>query len=207
MLRYSSLSCSCGGLELMVKTMGCATQLAPVHAETWQGLTKAKPCRKNIKGLVLVKELALVDPDDRMEVREQRLRGLPALRADIPMYDLLKVSWWGTPPLLTCLHMAWSKGEPAQWCQRVLHPRTPCVPAAQPCEPHLSLAAYGSTVAHTQGRAQSSSKPTLSTTLTRWMQEPWGWQREASAAASTSLTSPQRWGNDGGKPGQPPAPA
>ena len=57
---------------------------------------------------MLVKELALVDPDDRLEVKEQRLRGLPALRADIPMYDLLKVSWGWPPALLTCTHLAWS---------------------------------------------------------------------------------------------------
>ena len=48
-------------------------------------------CRQDIKGLVLVKELALVDPEDGVQVSQQRLRGIPELRADIPMYDLLKV--------------------------------------------------------------------------------------------------------------------
>ena len=56
-----------------------------------RGLTIWEPSRRqNIKGLVLVKELALVDPDDGVLVSQQRLRGIPALRADIPMYDLLK---------------------------------------------------------------------------------------------------------------------
>ena len=52
---------------------------------------------------MLVKELALVDPDDCEEVKEMRLRGLPALRADIPMYDLLKVSWRFRAPLSLAL--------------------------------------------------------------------------------------------------------
>lgn len=41
--------------------------------------------RQDIQGLVLIKELALVDPRDNLKVTSQRLRGLPALRADIAM--------------------------------------------------------------------------------------------------------------------------
>ena len=41
--------------------------------------------RKEIQGLVLIKELALVDPQDNLKVSSQRLRSLPALRADMAM--------------------------------------------------------------------------------------------------------------------------
>lgn len=45
-------------------------------------------CRKDIQGLVLIKELALVDPEDCLNITSQRLRALPSLRADLAMYAL-----------------------------------------------------------------------------------------------------------------------
>ncbi|GAB4822451.1 hypothetical protein N2152v2_009497 [Parachlorella kessleri] len=47
--------------------------------------------RENIIGLILVKELGLVDEDAGIRVKDLRLRELPFLRADIPMYAALRV--------------------------------------------------------------------------------------------------------------------
>ncbi len=46
-------------------------------------------CRKDIIGVILVKELALVDPDDAVPVTSLRLRPIPFLPAHTKMYDLL----------------------------------------------------------------------------------------------------------------------
>lgn len=43
------------------------------------------PLPQNIVGLILVKELVLVDEDAGVRVRDLRLREVPFLRADIPM--------------------------------------------------------------------------------------------------------------------------
>lgn len=51
----------------------------------WGDVMGGGDCRKDISGVVLVKELALVDPEDGLKVSSQRLRALPALRADMPM--------------------------------------------------------------------------------------------------------------------------
>ena len=96
MTQHAQQALRCRALGVACLIAACSTVGQHVAAEPILPCRQepAEPppcCRNNIKGLVLVKELALVDPDDCMEVREQRMRGLPALRADIPMYDLLKV--------------------------------------------------------------------------------------------------------------------
>ena len=48
-------------------------------------------CRKDIIGLLLSKELVLVDPANTVYVRDIPLRDLPRLSADTPMYDMLQV--------------------------------------------------------------------------------------------------------------------
>ncbi|PNW70423.1 hypothetical protein CHLRE_17g719250v5 [Chlamydomonas reinhardtii] len=47
--------------------------------------------RKAIIGLILVKELVLINPGDNTTVSALRLRELPRLAADTPMYDMLKL--------------------------------------------------------------------------------------------------------------------
>ena len=47
--------------------------------------------RKDIIGLLLSKELVLVDPANTVYVRDIPLRDLPRLSADTPMYDMLQV--------------------------------------------------------------------------------------------------------------------
>ena len=48
-------------------------------------------CRAHILGLLLVKELVLVDQYANIAVSTQKVRALPHLRADTAMYDLLKL--------------------------------------------------------------------------------------------------------------------
>jgi hypothetical protein len=45
----------------------------------------ATECRRDIIGLILVKELALINPEDRLTITEMRMRSLPMLRADTAM--------------------------------------------------------------------------------------------------------------------------
>ncbi|GAB4822256.1 hypothetical protein N2152v2_009302 [Parachlorella kessleri] len=47
--------------------------------------------RQNIIGVILVKELVLVDEDDGIIVKDLRLREVPFLRADIPLYEIFKI--------------------------------------------------------------------------------------------------------------------
>ena len=42
-------------------------------------------CRKDIIGLILAKEMVLVDPMENVYVRDMRTRDLPRLSADTPM--------------------------------------------------------------------------------------------------------------------------
>lgn len=48
-----------------------------------------------IIGLVLVKELGLVDETAGVRIKELRLREMPFLRADVPLYDVLKIFRFG----------------------------------------------------------------------------------------------------------------
>lgn len=47
--------------------------------------------RSQLLGVVLVKELVLLDPDDNVKVDSMRIRQVPFLPASIPMYDLLRL--------------------------------------------------------------------------------------------------------------------
>ncbi|KAK9798173.1 hypothetical protein WJX73_006777 [Symbiochloris irregularis] len=82
--------------------------------------------RHDIQGLVLIKELALVDPRDNLKVTSQRLRGLPALRADIAMYDLLKVFQTGRSHMVVLTRPPPNSPPPAPGTPQ--HPR----PASPP---------------------------------------------------------------------------
>ncbi|GFH06566.1 CNNM transmembrane domain-containing protein [Haematococcus lacustris] len=47
--------------------------------------------RKDIQGLILSKELVLVNPADNIQVSDLNMRELPRLPANTPMYDMLKL--------------------------------------------------------------------------------------------------------------------
>lgn len=51
--------------------------------------------KQAIIGLVLVKELGLVDETAGTRINELRLREMPFLRADVPLYDVLKIFRFG----------------------------------------------------------------------------------------------------------------
>ncbi|GLC43679.1 hypothetical protein PLESTM_001503800 [Pleodorina starrii] len=65
--------------------------------------------RKAIMGLILVKELVLINPADNTPVHSLRLRELPRLAADTPMYDMLKLFETGKS------HMAVLTRTPGSW--------------------------------------------------------------------------------------------
>ncbi|KAG2489018.1 hypothetical protein HYH03_012456 [Edaphochlamys debaryana] len=71
----------------------------PVHRES---------NRKALIGLILVKELVLINPADMLPVSSLRLRELPRLAADTPMYDMLKLFETGKS------HMAALTSQPGQ---------------------------------------------------------------------------------------------
>ena len=48
-------------------------------------------CRKEILGLILVKELITIDQSKGLPLSHVRMRSLPFLRGDTAMYDLLKL--------------------------------------------------------------------------------------------------------------------
>ena len=56
--------------------------------------------RRDLVGLILVKDLVLVDMHAGTKVSNIRIRNLPFLRADTPMYDLLKVFQTGRSHML-----------------------------------------------------------------------------------------------------------
>lgn len=47
--------------------------------------------RKEILGLILVKELVLIDPDDKKRVQDMKVRSVPYLPSNAPMYDVLNL--------------------------------------------------------------------------------------------------------------------
>lgn len=49
------------------------------------------PFRSNIVGLILAKELVLVDPAEGLLVGQLPMRTLPRLSASTPLYDMLKL--------------------------------------------------------------------------------------------------------------------
>lgn len=66
--------------------------------------------RQDVIGLILVKELLLVDEDRGVQVNELRIRELPCLRADIPLYDTLKLFRMGRSHM-ACLTRVTTKME------------------------------------------------------------------------------------------------
>ena len=54
-------------------------------------LTDAMLCRHKVVGMILVKELALVDKQANMPLSSLKMRSLPFLRANMPLYDLLRL--------------------------------------------------------------------------------------------------------------------
>lgn len=49
------------------------------------------PNKANIVGVILVKELVLAEMESKKKVRDMNIREVPCLRADIPLYDVLKI--------------------------------------------------------------------------------------------------------------------
>ncbi|KAL6775935.1 hypothetical protein ACKKBG_A19145 [Auxenochlorella protothecoides x Auxenochlorella symbiontica] len=47
--------------------------------------------KANIVGVVLVKELVLAEMDGHKRIKDMRIREVPCLRSDIPLYDVLKI--------------------------------------------------------------------------------------------------------------------
>jgi metal transporter CNNM len=56
-----------------------------------QALLHYLTCRRKLLGLILVKELVLVDPEEGLTAGQLVSRSLPRLPANIPMYQLLKL--------------------------------------------------------------------------------------------------------------------
>lgn len=52
----------------------------------YEGSNKA-----NVVGVILVKELVLAEMESKKKVRDMNIREVPCLRADIPLYDVLKI--------------------------------------------------------------------------------------------------------------------
>ena len=68
----------------------------------------AGAARHKVIGLILVKELAMVDKSAHTLVSSLKMRSLPFLRADTPLYDLLRLFETGR------CHMAVLTAPPAQ---------------------------------------------------------------------------------------------
>lgn len=71
-----------------------------------------RPRRRDVLGLILVKELILWDHSTRTEVGVLKMRSMPLLRADTRLYDMLRL-------FETCrCHMALlvRRSAPRPWC-------------------------------------------------------------------------------------------
>lgn len=66
--------------------------------------------RHDIVGVILAKELVLINPGGSMSVRELRTRPLPHLSADTPMYDMLRIFRTGKSHM-ALLTMPWSVAD------------------------------------------------------------------------------------------------
>lgn len=60
--------------------------------------------RSNIIGILLVKELILVDPKANVQVSSMKVRSLPRLLAETPMYDMLKLFELGRSHMAILTH-------------------------------------------------------------------------------------------------------
>eukprot|EP00887_Chlorella_sp_A99_P005745 scaffold1.g5745.t1 len=79
--------------------------------------------RHAINGLILVKELVLVDEDAGVKVKDLRIRELPFLRADVPLYDALKIFRLGRAHM-ACLTKARAGRAAREGGARAVTPRT-----------------------------------------------------------------------------------
>ncbi|KAG1671483.1 hypothetical protein FOA52_003141 [Chlamydomonas sp. UWO 241] len=66
--------------------------------------------RRDIVGVILAKELVLINPADNVSVRELRTRPLPHLSADTPMYDMLRIFRTGKSHV-ALLTMPWTAAD------------------------------------------------------------------------------------------------
>ena len=76
-----------------------------------QWLCLPSACRAHILGLLLVKELVLVDLYANIAVSTQKVRALPHLRADTAMYDLLKLFQSGRTHMVSGHEVLISHGQ------------------------------------------------------------------------------------------------
>ncbi|KAJ1778698.1 hypothetical protein LPJ77_003971 [Coemansia sp. RSA 2523] len=59
--------------------------------------------RENIVGVLLVKSLILLDPDDELPVREARITGIPLVTPDVSLYDILNAFQEGGSHMAVCV--------------------------------------------------------------------------------------------------------
>ncbi|KAJ2355500.1 hypothetical protein IWW50_003309, partial [Coemansia erecta] len=59
--------------------------------------------RENIVGVLLVKSLILLDPDDALPVREARITGIPLVTPDVSLYDILNAFQEGGSHMALCV--------------------------------------------------------------------------------------------------------
>ncbi len=79
---------------------GCSSAICVRHREACSIRRRSN----EVLGLILVKDLVLID--EGLRVSDIRMRPLPFLRADTPMYDLLQARGLGGSHLCTCLCIA-----------------------------------------------------------------------------------------------------
>ncbi|KAL4434431.1 hypothetical protein ABPG75_000872 [Micractinium tetrahymenae] len=105
-------------MQLLHEVINAGHSRVPVYSEN----------RQNILGLILVKELVLVDENAGVRVRDLRLREVPFIRADIPCYDVLKIFRMGRS------HMAILTKVTAQLDEPSTHADKPAagIPRASP---------------------------------------------------------------------------
>ncbi|KAJ2846596.1 hypothetical protein IWW36_004278 [Coemansia brasiliensis] len=60
-------------------------------------------CRENIVGVLLVKSLILLDPDDALPVREAKITGIPLVTPDVSLYDILNAFQEGGSHMAVCV--------------------------------------------------------------------------------------------------------
>jgi hypothetical protein len=70
--------------------------------------------KQAILGLVLVKELGLVDETAGVKINQLRLREMPFLRCDVPLYDVMKIFRFGRKR--GCLDAVWVPCPLGDWC-------------------------------------------------------------------------------------------
>ncbi|KAJ1838663.1 hypothetical protein LPJ70_005369, partial [Coemansia sp. RSA 2708] len=59
--------------------------------------------RENIVGVLLVKSLILLDPDDEVPVRDARITGIPLVTPDVSLYDILNAFQEGGSHMAVCV--------------------------------------------------------------------------------------------------------